>query len=95
MFKPLSASDMTEIVKLMVKKLAERMKERTLTLDITDAALAYIVSNGSDPQFGARPLKRFIAQNVETLLARRILADDPAPYSTLTVDADENGLIIK
>ena len=95
MFKPLSASDMAEIVKLMVKKLAERMKERTLTLDITDAALTYIVSNGSDPQFGARPLKRFIAQNVETLLARRILADDPAPYSTLTVDADENGLIIK
>ncbi|MBR5714726.1 MAG: ATP-dependent chaperone ClpB [Clostridia bacterium] len=95
MFKPLSASDMAEIVKLMVKKLAERMKERTLTLDITDAALAYIVSNGSDPQFGARPLKRFIAQNVETLLARRILADNPAPYSTLTVDADENGLIIK
>ena len=95
MFKPLSASDMAEIVKLMVKKLAERMKERTLTLDITDAALTYIVSNGSDPQFGARPLKRFIAQNVETLLARRILADDPSPYSTLTVDADENGLIIK
>ena len=95
MFKPLSASDMAEIVKLMVKKLAERMKERTLTLDITDAALAYIVSNGSDPQFGARPLKRFIAQNVETLLARRILADNPAPYSTLTVDTDENGLIIK
>ncbi|MBO4848155.1 MAG: ATP-dependent chaperone ClpB [Clostridia bacterium] len=94
MFKPLTTADMTEIVKLMVRKLASRMKERTLNLDITDAALAYIVRNGSDAQFGARPLKRFIAQNVETLLARKILADDPAPYSTLTVDADENGLVI-
>ena len=94
MFKPLSTSDMTEIVKLMVKKLASRMKERTLNLDITDAALAYIVRNGSDAQFGARPLKRFISQNVETLLARKILAEDPAPYSTLTVDADEKGLVI-
>ncbi|MBR4657886.1 MAG: ATP-dependent chaperone ClpB [Clostridia bacterium] len=94
MFKPLSASDMTEIVKLMVKKLAARLKERTLNLDITDAALACIVRNGSDAQFGARPLKRYIAQNVETMLARKILADDPAPYSTLTVDADENGLKI-
>ena len=94
MFKPLSTSDMTEIVKLMIKKLASRMKERTLNLDITENALAYIVRNGSDAQFGARPLKRFIAQNVETLLARKILADDPEPYTTLTVDADENGLTI-
>ena len=94
LFKPLSNSDMTEIVKLMVKKLAARLRERTLNLDLTDAALAYIVRNGSDAQFGARPLKRFIAQNVETLIARKILADDPAPYSTLTVDADEKGLKI-
>ena len=94
MFRPLSAADMREIVKLMVKKLALRMKERTLTLDITDSAIDYIVRNGSDAQFGARPLKRFIAQNVETMLARKILADDPEPYSTLTVDADESGLRI-
>ena len=78
----------------MVKKLALRMKERTLTLDITDSAIDYIVRNGSDAQFGARPLKRFIAQNVETMLARKILADDPEPYSTLTVNADEKGLRI-
>ena len=94
MFRPLSAADMREIVKLMVKKLALRMKERTLTLDITDSAIDYIVRNGSDAQFGARPLKRFIAQNVETMLARKILADDPEPYSTLTVNADEKGLRI-
>ena len=94
MFKPLSTSDMTEIIKLMVKKLALRLRERTLNLDVTENALSYIVRNGSDAQFGARPLKRFISQNVETLLAKKILADDPAPYSTLTVDADENGLFI-
>ena len=94
MFRPLSAEDMRGIVKLMLRRLAARLKERTLELDVTDAALSYIVRCGSDAQFGARPLKRFIAQNVETLLARKILADDPAPYSTLTVDADETGLKI-
>ena len=92
LFRPLSESDMTEIVKLMIKKLEGRLKDRTLNLSVTEAAMRYIVKNGSDPQFGARPLKRFIAQNVETLIARKILADDPEPYSTITVDADENGL---
>ena len=94
MFKPLSTEDMKNIVRIMVKHLADRMRERTLSLDLTDAALAYIVRNGSDAQFGARPLKRFIGRHVETLLARKILAEDPEPYSTLTVDADENGLKI-
>ena len=92
LFRPLSESDMTEIVKLMIKKLEGRLKDRTLNLSVTEAAMRYIVKNGSDPQFGARPLKRFIAQNVETLIARKILADDPEPYSTIIVDADENGL---
>ena len=95
MFRPLSAEDMRGIVKLMLRRLAARLKDRTLELDVTDAALSYIVRCGSDAQFGARPLKRFIAQNVETLLARKILADDPAPYSTLTVDADEKGLKVE
>ena len=86
----LSDEDMRGIVGLMVRNLAARLRERTLELTLTDAALDYIVKNGSDPQFGARPLKRFIAQNVETMLARKILADDPEPYSVLRVDADEN-----
>ena len=94
MFRPLSDEDMRGIVGLMVKNLAARLRERTLELTLTDAALDYIVKNGSDPQFGARPLKRFIAQNVETMLARKILADDPEPYSVLRVDADENGLFV-
>jgi ATP-dependent Clp protease ATP-binding subunit ClpB len=94
MFRPLSDEDMRGIVRLMIKNLAARLRERTLELSVTDAALDYIVRNGSDPQFGARPLKRFIAQNVETMLARKILADDPEPYSVLRVDADENGLTV-
>ena len=95
MFKPLSTEDMKNIVKIMIKHLSDRLKERTLTLDVTDAALAYIVRNGSDAQFGARPLKRFIAQHVENMLARKILTDNPEPYSTLVVDADDAGLVIK
>ncbi|MBQ4340985.1 MAG: ATP-dependent chaperone ClpB, partial [Clostridia bacterium] len=59
MFRPLSAEDMRGIVKLMLRRLAARLKDRTLELDVTDAALSYIVRCGSDAQFGARPLKRF------------------------------------
>ena len=92
MFKPLSTGDMMNIVRLMTAKLGERLRAQTLSLNVTDAALEHIVRNGSDAQFGARPLKRYIQQNVETLIAKKLLSCDPAPYSILTVDADENGL---
>ena len=71
------------------------MSERELSLDVTPAAKDYIVDNGYDPIYGARPLKRFIQSNVETLLAKKILSDNVAPGTTLTVDVGENGLIVK
>ncbi len=95
LFRPLTDDNMASIVRLLLKRLETRMRERTLNLDVTDAAVRYIVSHGSDPQFGARPLKRFIQANVETLIARKLLADDPEPYSTVTVDADENGMSVR
>ncbi|MFR6640740.1 MAG: hypothetical protein ACLUSP_04970 [Christensenellales bacterium] len=71
------------------------MSERELSLDVTPAAKDYIVDNGYVPIYGARPLKRFIQSDVETLLAKKILSDNVAPGTTLTVDVGENGLIVK
>jgi ATP-dependent Clp protease ATP-binding subunit ClpB len=62
---------------------------------VTDTAKNYIVEAGSDPHYGARPLKRYLQSKVETLLARKIIATDVAPDTTLVIDRDENGLFVR
>jgi ATP-dependent Clp protease ATP-binding subunit ClpB len=61
---------------------------------VTDAAKEYIVNEGSDPLYGARPLKRYLQSRVETLLARKIIASDIAPDTTLIIDQSESGLFV-
>ena len=94
-YKPLTKENIGQIIDLVLGSLRKRMSERELSLDITPVAKDYIVDNGYDPIYGARPLKRFIQSNVETLLAKKILSDNVAPGTTLTVDVGENGLIVK
>ncbi len=94
-YKPLTKENIGQIIDLVLSSLRKRMSERELSLDVTPAAKDYIVDNGYDPIYGARPLKRFIQSNVETLLAKKILSDNVAPGTTLTVDVGENGLIVK
>ncbi len=94
-YKPLTKENIEQIIDLVLGSLRKRMSERELSLDVTPAAKDYIVDNGYDPIYGARPLKRFIQSNVETLLAKKILSDNVAPGTTLTVDVGENGLIVK
>ena len=94
-YKPLTKENIGQIIDLVLGSLRKRMSERELSLDVTPAAKDYIVDNGYDPIYGARPLKRFIQSNVETLLAKKILSDNVAPGTTLTVDVGENGLIVK
>ena len=67
------------------------MSARGLKLSVTDAARELIIREGSDPLFGARPLKRYIQSKVESLLARHIIANSPKEGSTLTVDVDDQG----
>ena len=62
---------------------------------MTDAAKQYIVENGSDPQFGARPLKRYIQSHAESLLARYIIRESPAEGTALTLDCDASGLCVR
>ena len=71
------------------------MKSKQLDLEVTDAAKTYIADNGYDPVYGARPLKRFIQSSLETMIAKKIIADDIAPYTTLTVDYENGSLILR
>ena len=94
-FKPLTPENLKNIVDLLMTDLAHRLESRNYRLVVTDAAKTYIVENGSDPQFGARPLKRFIQSHAESLLARHIIRESPAEGTILTLDVNENGLTVK
>ena len=90
-YKPLTRTEIAEIVNLMVKALNERLAEKQLKVELTDAAMEALINRGFDPVYGARPLKRYLQSHIETLLARRIIAADVEPGSALKVDLDENG----
>lgn len=93
-FKPLTADNMSKIVDLLLKDLQKRLKDKELSLQVTPAAKDYIIKNGSDPLFGARPLKRYIQGKVETLLAKYIIANSPRDGSVLTVDMENGQLTV-
>ncbi|MCQ2428711.1 MAG: ATP-dependent chaperone ClpB [Clostridia bacterium] len=94
-YKPLTRDNIAGIVDLLAAGLKKRLADRQLVLEITDAAKRWLADTGYDPAYGARPLKRLMQSEIETLVARRIIADDPAPGSVITVDAGENGLYIR
>ena len=95
LFKPLQKDQIGKIVDLLLKRLQGRLAEKQLSLKVTNNAKDYIIKNGYDEAFGARPLKRFIQDTIETEVAKTILADDlPAGY-TITVDAKGDNLIVK
>ena len=89
-YKPLTKSNITGIIDILLRSLNERMADRRLDLFVTDKAKEFIVEHGYDPVYGARPLKRYLTSKVETLLAKKILESDLKPDSVLTVD-EENG----
>ena len=92
-YKPLTKENIRGIVDLLVAGLQKRMAQRQLTVTLTDAAKDYLIAKGYDPIYGARPLKRLIQTEVETLLARWIIAEDPAPETAITVDYDGHKLV--
>ena len=93
MFRPLTKDNLNGIIDIMVSSLRERLADRGLGLELTDAAKSLIIERGFDPLYGARPLRRYLQSSVETLIARRILSGDVAPDSTIVVD-EENGELI-
>ena len=94
-YKPLTRGDMQDIIELMLGGLRKRLADRQLKLEVTDNAKNLVIDGGYDPMYGARPLRRYLQQSVETLLARHILAADPAPDTVLTVDEAGGKLYIR
>ncbi|MDD3193259.1 MAG: ATP-dependent chaperone ClpB [Oscillospiraceae bacterium] len=93
-YKPLTREEIAQIVDLMLTGLKKRLADKELGLAVTDAAKELIVQEGYDPVYGARPLKRYIQQKLETLLARYILEKDPAPETILKADCTDGKLVI-
>ena len=90
MFKPLSADNIKSITKLLILSLNKRLKDRELTIAVTDDALSFIAENGYEPVYGARPLKRYIQKYVETGVAKLILSDSVKMGDTIEIGV-ENG----
>ena len=95
LFKPLTKDNIGHIVDLMLADVNKRLEDKELQIELTDAAKAYIVENGYDPVYGARPLKRYLQKNVETMVARYILGGDVHAGSVMVVDRDGDGLTIR
>lgn len=94
-YKPLNRSEIFRIVDLLLQKLKKRLEEKQLDLEVSQAAKEYIINEGYDVNYGARPLKRLIQQKLETLVAREIIANDPAPDTVIRIDYDGTKLFVK
>ncbi|QFU09959.1 Chaperone protein ClpB [Rhodobacteraceae bacterium THAF1] len=93
-FDRLSRPDMDGIVKIQLRRLEQRLAQRKITLDLSDAARTWLADEGYDPVFGARPLKRVIQRSLQDQLAEAILSGDIADGATVTVDAGPDGLLV-
>jgi ATP-dependent Clp protease ATP-binding subunit ClpB len=94
LFKPLTAAEISDIVELLVADLRTRLADRNIELILTEAAKVYIAKKGYDPVYGARPLRRFLQRNVETLIARTLISGNVMNGATLTVDCQEDELTL-
>ena len=92
LFKPLTKSDIGGIIHLIIADLNARLADRELQIELTKEAQQFIVDNGYDPVYGARPLKRYIQKHVETLAAKLILADAVGAGDTILIDVSEDSL---
>ena len=95
MFKPLTKENISGIVELLMKELNDRVAEREIKIELTESARDYIIDCGYDPVYGARPLKRFLQKNVETLVARAILGNQLSVGDTVLIDNEGGELVCK
>ena len=93
-YKPLTKENITGIIDLLIQALSKRLEDKQLSVELTDAAKQYVIDNGYDPVYGARPLKRFLQRNVETLLGRTIIAGDLSEGTKLVVDYQNSELTV-
>ena len=94
-YKPLTKDNVTKIIDLQIDKLNHRLEDQQIKVELTDAAKTAIVDASYDPQYGARPLRRYVQHTVETMLSKRLLRGDILPNQTVTVDAVDGQLEIR
>ena len=94
-YKPLTRENVGSIIDLQIAKLNSRLAEQQIACRLTDAAKAFIVDAAYDPQYGARPLRRYVQHTVETMLSKRILQGAVTPGETVTVDVENGDLVLK
>jgi ATP-dependent Clp protease ATP-binding subunit ClpB len=88
LFKPLTKDEVKKIVRLVIDALGKRLEERDIHIEITDAALDYVVANGWNPEYGARPVKRFVQKSIETEIAKQIVKGLISEGDRVRVDCD-------
>ena len=94
-YKPLTRDNITHIIDLMAADLDRRLADKQISVALTPAAKEHIIQAAYDPIYGARPLRRYLQHSVETMLSRKIIADEVSPGQTITVDAGEEGLLLR
>jgi len=94
-YKPLNKADIRAIVDLLLKNLDRRLADKQLSVVLTQGAKDYVIENGYDPLYGARPLRRFLQHTVETLVGRKLIAEDLQPGTVLTVDVLDGELVVR
>ena len=94
-YKPLLKKEITKILDLLIQDLEKRLEDKEINLELTKQAKDYLIDNGYDEIYGARPLKRFVQRKLETLIARKILTGEIVPNSKVVVDVKDNELYIK
>jgi ATP-dependent Clp protease ATP-binding subunit ClpB len=95
MFKPLESSEIKKIIDIFLEDIRNRLKERNISLKVTDAAKELMAAEGYDPIYGARPLKRYIEGSLETSIAKKIIRGDIHEGSTVGVDARNEEIVIE
>ena len=94
-YKPLKKAEISKILDLLIIDLEKRLEDKHIHLELTDSAKNYLIDNGYDEIYGARPLKRFVQKKLETLIAKKILTQEILPNSTVTVDCKNDELYLK
>ena len=94
-YKPLSRDNITKIIDLQINRLNERLASQQIHCRLTEAAKALVVDEAYDPQYGARPLRRYVQHTVETMLSKKLLRGDVVPGQTVTVDVENGELVMQ
>ena len=93
-YKPLRKEEISKILELLIKDLERRLKDKHIKLELTQEAKDYLIENGYDEIYGARPLKRFVQKKLETLIAKEILMEKVLPNTKIRIDSNQNGLFV-